>query len=74
LEKQYLITESDLKKIYEKAQEVYCNLRLIELFIKENYDVDETYIIKPIVVHTKHLSDLLNVSISRLIYAEEDEN
>ena len=73
MEKQYLINESELQKIYEKAHEVYCNLRLIELFIKENYDVDENYIVKPIVTRTKNVSDILNVNLSRIIYDEKDE-
>lgn len=70
MEKQYLLKESELKRIYEKAEEVYCNLRLIEMFIKENCAVDETYIVMPIVVHTKNISDILNLNLCNIIYAE----
>ena len=68
MEKQYLIKENKMKEIYERANEIYCNLRLIELFVKENAEVDETYIIQPIISKTKAAADLLNMNLYNILF------
>ena len=47
--------------MYEQAQEIYGNLKIIKMFCKEYQDVDEFYAIMPLINYTTCTADKLYV-------------
>lgn len=62
----YNISEKQINKMYNYAEEIYLNLCLLRLFCKEYYDVEDAFIIKPIIEYTYKSSDLLYAELIEL--------
>ena len=63
----YHIKNNDFKKLYSMVREAYGNMYFINLFCKEYADIDEFYIVMPLIKNTYKLidkvhSELINMS------------
>lgn len=62
-EKYYNLSKQQMNNIYKYSEEIYSNICLLRLFCKEYYDVDDVFIIKPILEYTHKSSDLLYATL-----------
>lgn len=58
-DKNYNIGKQKFFDIYEKVEEVFCNICLMQLFCERYYNVDDFGKIKPIMKYTVNTADKL---------------